>query len=202
MRMNCAPEQKNENKLGVADLLHEAARLCAKEEYSQAFRIYQQLANSGHSESQVFLGWMFAEGKGVCACQEDAAHWFRRAAELGSARGAFYLGRLLTREAKHADAILWYQRSAAAGYPPSQFRLGVSYLRGKGVRKDLSLAFRYLESAKANGNIFARRELALLDIRGYRGSMRRLQGVFELSFSIILGIGFALAAPYSDDLRG
>jgi TPR repeat protein len=200
--MRLTPEQKHENELGVAKLLHEAARLYAKKEYSQAFRIYQQLADLGHSESQVFLGWMFAEGKGVCPCQEDAAHWFRRAAELGSARGAFYLGRILTREAKHADAILWYQRSAAAGYHPSQFRLGVSYLRGKGVRKDLSLACRYLETAKTNGNIFARRELALLDIRGYRGIVRRFQGVIELFFVLLLGIGVAFANPYSDDLKG
>ena len=127
--MNSAREQEQN------ELLLEAARLYAKEAYSQAFRIYRKLADSGHPESQVFLGWMFAEGKGVETSQKDAAKWFRRAALLGSAKGAFYMGRLLASEAKYADAVLWYQRSAADGYPPSQFRLGVSYLRGEGVQK-------------------------------------------------------------------
>ncbi|MEC3767503.1 tetratricopeptide repeat protein [Cupriavidus sp. SS-3] len=202
MRMNLARKQEQENELGLAELLRQAASLYAKEQYSQAFRIYRHLADQGHSESQVFLGCMFAEGKGVQASQEDAAHWFRRAAELGSARGGFYLGRLLTMEGKHADAFPLYQRSAAAGYPPSQFRLGVSYLRGQGVRRDLTLAFRYLEAAKANGHIFARRELAILDILGYRGVARRFLGVIEFLHVLLFGMGVAFANPYSDDLRG
>ncbi|SOY73476.1 putative Sel1 repeat superfamily protein [Cupriavidus taiwanensis] len=202
MGMNLARERKQENELGVAELLREAASLCAKEEYSQAFRIYRQLAYSGHSDSQVFLGWMFAEGKGVEASREEAANWYRRAAELGSARGAFYLGRLLTKEAKYADAILWYQRSAAVGYSPSQFRLGVSYLRGEGVQMDLPLACHYLEEAKANGHIVARRELAILDIRGYRGVARRFLGAIEFFLVLLFGIGVAFTNPYSDDLRG
>uniref|UniRef100_UPI003531EB91 tetratricopeptide repeat protein n=1 Tax=Cupriavidus sp. WGlv3 TaxID=2919924 RepID=UPI003531EB91 len=197
-----AREREQENELGRAELLREAARLCAKDQYAQAFRIYRKLADSGHSESQVFLGWMFAEGKGVQASQEDAANWFRCAAELGSARGAFYLGRLLTREAKHAEAVTWYQRSATAGYPPSQYRLGVSYLRGHGVRKDLSLACRYLEAAKANGHIFARRELAVMDIQGYRGVARRFLGIIEFLPVLLFGVGVAFTNPYSDDLRG
>ncbi|MGU7778547.1 tetratricopeptide repeat protein [Burkholderia sp. PU8-34] len=200
--MNSAREQEKRSEPSVAELLSEAARLCAKGKYSQAFPIYRQLAESGHPESQVFLGWMFAEGQGVHASQEDAARWFKHAAELGSARGAFYLGRLLTSEAKYADAVYWYQRSARAGYSPSQYRLGVSYLMGQGVPKDISLACRYLVEAKANGNIFARRDLAVLDIRGYRGGARRFLGAFEFLLVLLVGIGCALKSPFSDDLRG
>ncbi|ODV42750.1 hypothetical protein AWV79_24335 [Cupriavidus sp. UYMMa02A] len=195
-RMNSAREQEQN------ELLHEAVRFYAKEEYSQALRIYRQLADSGHSESQVFLGWMLAEGMGVEASHEDAAKWFRRAALLGSAKGAFYMGRLLAREAKYADAVLWYQRSAADGYPPSQFRLGVSYLMGEGVQKDFSLACRHLEAAKANGHLFARRELAILDIRGERGVARRFLGIIEFLLVLLYGIGVAFSNSYSDDLKG
>ena len=202
MHMNSAQEQEKKGEASLAELLNEAARLCAKADYSQAFGIYRQLAEAGHAESQVFLGWMFAEGQGIQASQEDAARWFKQGAELGSVKGAFYLGRLLSREKKYADAVSWYRQSASAGYPPSQFRLGISYLRGQGVPEDFTLACRYLEAAKANGHLFARRELALLDIHGHRGVTRRFFGVIEFLLTLVLGIGVAVRNPYSDELKG
>ncbi|WP_180815219.1 tetratricopeptide repeat protein [Ralstonia pickettii] len=185
----------------MAELLTDAAKLCGKAEYARAFVIYRQLAESGHLESQVFLGWMLAAGKGVQANREQAVYWFRRAARLGSASGAFYLGRLLTKEAKHAEAVDWYRRSAREGYSPSQYWLGLCYLRALGVPKDLALACRYLEPAKANGHFFAWRELAVLDIQGRRGVARRLLGVGDFLLVLLFGSAVAFYNPYSDSLR-
>ena len=202
IQMNRAHEREQSGEPSVAELLVTASKLCKRADYSKAYEIYYKLAQSGHSESQVFLGWMYSQGTGVRASQEEAEHWYTRAAKLRSASGAFYLGGLLARQGRFNDAIAWYKKSANAGYSPSQFRLGVAYLEGRGVPKDLDMAVHYLEVAKRNGNIFAWRHLAVLDMQGRRGMMRRIIGIIDFVTMFLSGVVGALWNPHSDDLKG
>ncbi|MCT7319367.1 sel1 repeat family protein [Ralstonia sp. CHL-2022] len=202
VQMDRAHEQEQSGEPSVTELLISASKLCKRGDYSKAYEIYYKLAQSGHSESQVFLGWMYSQGKGVRASPEEAEHWYTRAAKLRSASGAFYLGGLLARQGRFNDAIAWYKKSANAGYSPSQFRLGVAYLEGRGVPKDLDMAVHYLEVAKRNGNVFAWRNLAVLDIKGRRGMLRRIIGIIDFSTMFLSGVVGALWNPHSDDLRG
>ncbi|SFQ19541.1 tetratricopeptide repeat protein [Ralstonia sp. NFACC01] len=200
--MNRTEEQETSGEPSVAELLTKASKLCKRADYSKAYEIYYKLAQSGHAESQVFLGWMYSQGKGIRASQEEAEHWYTRAAKLRSASGAFYLGGLLARQGRFNDAITWYKKSANAGYSPSQFRLGVAYLEGRGVPQDLEMAIHYLEAAKHNGNVFAWRQLAVLDINGRRGMVRRIIGSIEFLTMFIYGVVAALWNHNSDDLKG
>ncbi|MCT7313309.1 sel1 repeat family protein [Ralstonia sp. CHL-2022] len=200
--MNRTDEQEVSGEPSVAELLTTASMLCKRGDYSKAYEIYYKLAQSGHAESQVFLGWMYSQGKGIRASQEEAEHWYTRAAKLRSASGAFYLGGLLARQGRFNDAITWYKKSANAGYSPSQFRLGVAYLEGRGVPQDLEMAVHYLEAAKRNGNVFAWRQLAVLDIKGRRGMMRRIIGSIDFLTMFSYGVVAALWNHNSDDLKG
>jgi TPR repeat protein len=72
--------------------------------------------------------------------------WQKRAAELGHPEALYREG--LVRE------------SAESGYVDAQYELGVCYVVGKGVPKDLSLAVRWLEKAAKADHAKAQYELA------------------------------------------
>ena len=74
-------------------------------DFDRAYLLYRSLAEQGHCESEVFVGWMLYEGKGVTADRDEAVLWFQKAAALGYPRGAFYLGRYLSTTGSHSDAF-------------------------------------------------------------------------------------------------
>lgn len=168
--------------------------------YKEAYQRYLVLAEEGHSDSQVFVGWMTLNGLGVESSPERASHWFQRSASLGSARGAFYYGRFLTSQGMHEDALGWYRVAAKKNDTPATFRLGYSLVRGKGAPVNLDEGYRCLIFAAKNGHVFALREIAIRDIKGGRGLPGRLAGLFSLLFSIFLGICIALRDRYSERL--
>ena len=49
-------------------------------------------AENGDPASQLNLGWMYRDGKGVPKDAERAAFWFRKAAEQGHVEAQFTLG--------------------------------------------------------------------------------------------------------------
>jgi TPR repeat protein len=80
----------------------------------------------------------------------DAAQWFRKAAEKGSAEGQFYLG-LLYQEGKgvpqdYEQALVWYRKAAAAGHAEAQYNLGNLYEKGLGTAKDPAEAIKWFRT--------------------------------------------------------
>ncbi len=64
----------------------------------KALSIFVPLAEtSDHGYSQYFLGRMYADGRGVQKSPEEAAKWYRKAAEKGVKEAQFYLGGLYER---------------------------------------------------------------------------------------------------------
>ena len=51
--------------------------------YSEALPLYQQTANQGDASAQLNLGIMYHNGQGVTADINQAAYWYRKAAEQG-----------------------------------------------------------------------------------------------------------------------
>lgn len=194
-------EKKNEVK-NISDKIKSASKSYKKGDFNRAYIIYRELAELGHPDSQVVVGWMFAEGKGVEVDSTEAAQWFYRAALLNSPQGAFYLGRLLTSQGKHDEAISWYEYAANLGDIPSQFRLGLAYSKGKGVTENLPVGYAYLDLAKSKGHIHARREIAVLDMKGYRGPFRRFYGFIDFCIAFLSGIWLAVSNQHSEKLRG
>ena len=94
---------------------------------------------------------MIANGIGIEADSKAAGVWFERAALLGSAQGAFYYGRFLTQHGKHKEALKWYHIAANKGYSPAIFRLGYSFVKGKGSPVNIPKGYKYLLSAMACG---------------------------------------------------
>lgn len=182
------------------ELLANASRAYSAGKFGEAFSLYKELAQGGHAESQVFVGWMLLEGKGVTSNPTDAAQWFERAASLGSPQGAFYWARYLTAQGQHHDAFNWYQKAAASNYLPAIFWVGYALAEGKGVPIDIQAAYKYLKRAKTQGHLYAQRQLAVLDLHGHRGFIYRLFGLASFVEAVLKSMFVAKAD--SDKLRG
>ncbi|MBQ6277898.1 MAG: sel1 repeat family protein [Bacteroidales bacterium] len=89
-------------------------------------------AENGNVEAQIEVGMLYYNGtdyvKKDCA---EASHWFRMAAEQGSAEGQYRLGRMYDygegEEKNEEMALLLYRRAASQGHPYAQKALGIFY---------------------------------------------------------------------------
>ena len=74
-------------------------------------------------------------------------------------------------------------------------------MKGKGTPINILQGYKYLLSAMACGHIFALREVAILDLKGNRGFLRRIIGFWLLIYAICLGTGISCINQYSEKLR-
>lgn len=91
-------------------------------DFDKALQTFVPLAEtSDHAYAQYFLARMYAEGRGVEKNPQEAAKWFRKAAEKGVQDAQFRLGGLYERgEGVPQDmeyAYGWYSVSAHIGNP-------------------------------------------------------------------------------------
>jgi len=94
-------------------------------DFDKALQTFVPLAEtSDHAYAQYFLARMYADGRGVEKNPEEAAKWFRKAAEKGIQDAQFRLGGLYERgEGVPQDleyAYGWYRVSAHIGNPKAQ----------------------------------------------------------------------------------
>ncbi len=63
-----------------------------KGNYDVAFRLFSKLSKNGDSESQFYLGLMYANGQGVEQSYEEAVKWYKMSADQGDASAQYNLG--------------------------------------------------------------------------------------------------------------
>jgi uncharacterized protein len=76
----------------AADRLRNGARAFAAHDYVTAARIFTDLAPQGDARAQTYLGYMFANGKGVPQNFMVAAGWYRCASQQGFPAAQYMLG--------------------------------------------------------------------------------------------------------------
>ena len=118
------------------------------------FNSLKALAEKGDRVAQYALGqkfWNMVKDE-----KEEAAKWFRKAAEQGEAFAQSFLGEMYSEgqgvEQDFKEAIKWHQKAAEQGDAGGQFRLGFMYYNGKGVLEDDVTAYAWLNIAQANGS--------------------------------------------------
>ena len=185
-----------------ADLLRRAHAAYKEGDHFLAFELYKQLADAGHTDSQVFVAWMLSLGVGCEKNEAQAAIYYERAAALGNPVGCFNFGRWLTRAGDHKSAYGFYLQGAACKHLPSMFRVGLALARGKGVAVDLPRAYNILGLAALRGHAYALREMAVQDLRGKRGLLLMPVGLLEFVAAICWGVAVSIVNKDSDLLRG
>lgn len=179
-----------------------AESLFNEKRFVEAFMAYEQLAASGDPQGHAFLGWMYYEGLGVERNEKEALRWFNTAAQLGSKVGAFYCGKYALIEQQYEDAFRWLQASAKQDYGPSLLWLGLIFVRGLGRPSDLKKGVGYLRRAAGTGNFPAKRELAVLMMKGKLGWWKVPLGLVLLPYATLVAIVEAMAGNYSEKLMG
>lgn len=185
----------NDADVSVAAQSYEAGK------YEETFPMYKALAESGSIESQVLLGWMYQEGLGVARDANKAFEWFERAASAGSAEGQYYLAKQLAKRKDYPRALESYQKAASQDYSPALFRLGWIYETGRGVDLDRERAYVYYERAAKRGHIFGLKCLALLLLKGQRGYLARVKGLYLFFKALMTAVIVGWRDPYSEQLR-
>ena len=106
-------------------------------DYQEALTIWTMLAERGHTNAQVNLGFMYDHGRGTPRNHELAAHWYRAAALQDSAVGQYNLSLLIdegrAKPLAGRSAHYWMEQSAAQGFTDAQRALGEKKWQRKNV---------------------------------------------------------------------
>ena len=109
-------------------------------------------------------------GRGVPKDYEEAAKWYRKAAELGNSTGQFELARMymnghgVTRD--YAEAAKWLRKSADQEYANAQCGLGLMYLDGRGITKDIEEGAKWIIKSAYQGDANAQGSLGTMYFDG------------------------------------
>jgi len=137
----------------------------------RALKMFEALANEGHSEAEFLVGFMFDTGRGAKKNPAEAAKWYHMAADRRHAMalnnlGHLYLnGRGVNRNVDRARAL--YQRAARGGDPVAQTSLGRLYLNGRGVPRIPDKAIAWFRKAARQDYGPAMYYLGLMQLRGW-----------------------------------
>ena len=122
----------------------------------------RQFANDGHTDSQWFLGGLYAKGVILNHSEEKASYWYNRAlaslnplTEQGVVKAQSNLARMYDKgegiAQDYQQALAWYRKAAERGDAEAQSNLGRMYQNGEGVAQDYDQALAwYLKAAEQN----------------------------------------------------
>lgn len=114
-----------------------------------AFVTFKRLANEGDVEAMLELSTMFHYGNGTTKSDAESIRWLKTAAEAGDDKIKIRAYQELAYIVKsNADSISFSKKAADLGDFTSMRILWNRYKTGKGVRKNLSAAERWLKKSE------------------------------------------------------
>lgn len=127
-----------------------------KGDIATAINNWKAVALKGNLMAQLHLGQMYQMGDGglVPINLEEAAFWFRKAAEQGDESGQCFLAFMYKMgngvPKDPALAMYWFQKSAEQGSALAQRELVKIYMNGTGTPVDYTLALEWLRRVGMN----------------------------------------------------
>ena len=141
--------------------------------------VVEERAEAGDAGAQYLLGLMYKKGKGVPQDDNEAAKWFRLAADQGDAEAQFYLGVSYDKgegvPQDYKEALKSYRLAADQGLAEAQVNLALMYANGKGVMHDDVMAYVWTNVAAANGNELASENTQIYAKRLDKPDLRKAQ---------------------------
>jgi TPR repeat protein len=113
---------------------------------------------------------MYYWGEGIPQDYNEAARWYRMAAEKGDVAAQirlatmYYWGEGIPQD--YNEAARWYRMAAEKGYAKAQFNLGNMYHEGEGVPQDYNEAARWYRMAAEKGYAKAQIDLGYAYLLG------------------------------------
>ena len=113
-------------------------------------------AQGGEAKAQKILGDCYFFSKGVTQNYNQAAYWWRKAAEQDYTEAQFNTGWCYEKgngvTQDYSQAVYWYRKAADKNYASAQGNLGICYEYGYGVTKDYYQAVYWYRKAAEQGN--------------------------------------------------
>ena len=153
----------------------------------EAFKLIKMSAEQEDFEAWSLLGLLYFYGRGVDKNAEEAIFWYRKAAIQGDPQAQYKLfecylyGRGTAKNIEEAkkwfkachsedywidlpwddekSAVKWFSKLAEQGNSKAQYHLGLCYLLGYGVDKNVEEAVKWLEKAAKDELTDAQEEL-------------------------------------------
>lgn len=126
-------------------------------------------AQAGDGPAQMKLAEMYQFGKGAPRNLNQAARWWRMAADQNFREAQFWLGVMyaegdgVTKD--DTEAYKWFKMAAERGQVRAQSFLGEMHSEGDGAPLDLVEAYTWFLLAGANGNLIAKHEIPKLEAK-------------------------------------
>ena len=126
------------------------------QDYRRAFSLFEQVAASGNSDAQNFIGLLYGSGQGVPLDYKLAMIWYRKAASQGNSNGIYNLALMIengySEEVPSSESWRYYHQSAQLGFGLAQYRLAMLYARGEYIEKNSQLSAQWMRKAADSGN--------------------------------------------------
>lgn len=107
-------------------------------DYGLARQAFKSLAETGHSDAQLYLGIIHDKGLGGERDARRAFYWFEKSAEQGDVKLQYQLALRYLNGAgvaqDYGKARYWMKKAADAGAAQAQYNLGLMSMRGHGAQ--------------------------------------------------------------------
>lgn len=139
-----------------------------EQDLSQAEELFLKAYDRKKKEAAFYLGVIEERLRGDEPAWDKAYEWFKKAAELGSARALKKLGdySLTGHGGKETEAFAFYQAAASLNDAPAAYTLGLLYEQGRSVPKDQVAAAAWMRIAADRGHALAQNLLGLWLLEG------------------------------------
>lgn len=123
---------------------------------AEAARWHLAAARQGHARAQKMLGYHYLKGEaGFTQDLSESFRWFSEASKGNDLFAAFEAGIALYEGRgvgqNYHIAAEHFERAARCGHPKAQHYIGNAYSVGLGVKKDITLAYMWLNLAASQG---------------------------------------------------
>ncbi|GAA4430741.1 tetratricopeptide repeat protein [Bremerella cremea] len=123
-------------------------------------------AKTGNVKAQMTLGVCYDIGKHVDRDLEQAAYWYRQAAEQGFAPAQFNLAEMLREGAgvqqSASEAFHWYEKAAIQGNGKAMYNVAMMYVSAEGVEANNLMAYAWLSVARGTDAESVEQALAIV----------------------------------------
>jgi TPR repeat protein len=121
----------------------------------KAMKLHKRAAELGNWHAMAQLADLYMEGEGVKLNPKKAKELFRTAADKGVAMAQISLGKLYydAEPPLYGEAYRYFKMAADQGRTDAEHCVGVCYIYGQGVEKDLDEAERWFTRAAAEKGI-------------------------------------------------
>ncbi len=131
--------------------------------YSEELR---KKAEAGDAVAQCDLGVCYEHGYGIAKSEAEAAVWYQKAAEQGSARGQRNLGFYYYRNKNFVEAVRLFRLASEQGDTAAERCLGLCYLYGEGVEQDYNEAYKWIKLSAEKDDAISQFCLGLMYYNG------------------------------------